>query len=104
MQAKNCERYRHNHPELHEGGQTIITECSQCAQGDCTAEVKQKVNRRRFKEIERLLFTGQKKVTIHDTGENWNQRYQEIIALPQNTQLERSTKYIALVTLNKDCK
>ena len=43
-------------------------------------------------------------MVIHDTGENWNERYQKIISLPEGTELERSSKYIALDALNKDCE
>lgn len=96
--------HRHSHPELHPSQGTIISDCQQCSQGDSGAELRQKINRQKFMEIERLLFAGQKKVTIYDTGENWNQRFQKIVVLPENTQLERSSKYIALDALNKDCE
>lgn len=103
-QEANCVNHRSTHPELHPTRGTLVTDCQQCAQGDSTAELRQKINRQKFMEIERLLFAGQKKVTIYDTGENWNQRYQKIILLPESTQLERSSKYIALNALNKDCE
>jgi hypothetical protein len=96
--------HRRTHPELRDAMPSVVTECPQCAQGDSQAELRHKINRQKFMEIERLLFTGQKKVIIYDTGENWNQRFQKIIVLPEKTQLERSSKYIALDTLNKDCK
>ena len=103
-QEANCVDHRTAHPEVHKTHGHIITDCGACAQGDTIAELRQKINRQKFMEIERLLFAGQKKVTIYDTGENWNQRFQKIIVLPEDTQLERSAKYIALDTLNKDCK
>lgn len=103
-QEANCVEHRKAHPELHKTRGSVISECQQCAQGDTMAELRHKINRQKFMEIERLLFLGQKKVTIYDTGENWNQRFQKIIVLPEVTQLERSAKYIALDALNKDCK
>mmetsp|Transcript_9515 Transcript_9515/g.17842 ORF Transcript_9515/g.17842 Transcript_9515/m.17842 type:complete len:990 (+) Transcript_9515:148-3117(+) len=101
-QEANCVNHRKTHPELHATRGALVTDCQQCAQGDSMAELRQKLNRQKFIEIERLLFAGQKKVTIYDTGENWNQRFQKIILLPEDTQLERSSKFIALNALNKD--
>jgi hypothetical protein len=66
------------------------------------SELKQKIFRQKFKEIEKMLFYRQRKVTINDLGDNWNKRYQRIIGLSENTILERTTKYSELSILNHD--
>jgi hypothetical protein len=130
-QEKDCIIYRQNHPELHPiHHQPQIRSCAICRQdtpADTTgcletntgingssegggsssvllddSELKQKHFRQKFKEIEKMLFFQQRKVTINDLGDNWNKRYQRIINLSENTILERTTKYSELSILNHD--
>jgi hypothetical protein len=118
-QEKDCIRYRDNHPELIpqtiHGSSSLreeekepknstmrILSCNICKQGDSDSQLKQKISRIKFQEIERMLFSGQRKITINDSGDNWNKRYQRIIHLPENTILERTAKYSELSMLNHD--
>jgi hypothetical protein len=41
-------------------------------------------------------------LVITVSGDNWNQRFQRIIALPESSTLERYLKYSELYALNKD--
>ena len=109
-QEKDCIRYRNNHPEIVPGSggdetktsSIQILSCNICKQGDMDSQLKQKISRIKFQEIERMLFSGQRKITINDSGDNWNKRYQRIIHLPENTLLERTAKYSELSMLNHD--
>ena len=69
-QESNCRHYRNTHPELINGGETLnITQCEKCMQGHEEAEVEEKVCHRQYQEVERLLFNGQKRITVNDSGE-----------------------------------
>jgi len=101
-QEKDCYNHRMTHPTIEKDGTQCVATCDTCSQGDPAAELKQKIMRLKFREIEKLLFTGRRKITINDSGDNWNQRYQRIISMPENTPLERSAKYSLLSMLNHD--
>lgn len=101
-QEKNCIDDRNSHPEVREDGTHIVPNCVTCRRGDRDAELKQKLDRMKFKEVEKLLFQGHQKVTISDSGDNWNQRYQRIMSLPENTAIDRAQKYSQLSMLNND--
>mmetsp|Transcript_22531 Transcript_22531/g.32926 ORF Transcript_22531/g.32926 Transcript_22531/m.32926 type:complete len:1011 (+) Transcript_22531:60-3092(+) len=101
-QESNCKKHRSTHPVIQEDGTLLVMHCDTCTQGEAAAEVRQKVSHQRYCEIDRLLFSGQKKLTVNDAGDNWNQRFQRIMDMPENTDLERSIKYAELYTLNHD--
>lgn len=98
----SCKQYRKAHPEILSDNTVVIATCETCKQGEVSAEVKQKVFHQRYQEIDKLLFSGQSKLTVDDTGENWNRQFQIIMDMPENTKLERSHKYHLLATLNND--
>lgn len=89
----SCKQYRKSHPEIREDNSVVISSCETCKQGEVTAELNQKIFHQRYQEIEKLLFYGQNKITVDDTGENWNRQFQTILDMPEKTQLERSYKY-----------
>lgn len=80
----------------------VTIECEACSRGEKAAELKHKVDKLAFKEIQHLLFSDQPRITINDTGENWNQRFQAALELSENTQEERLYKYRMLTSINRD--
>lgn len=68
-QEANCKKHRNAHPELIEGGTVLsVTKCHKCLQGDPQAEVDEKVCHQRYHEVDHLLFSGQKRMTVNDSG------------------------------------
>ena len=101
-QEKNCINHRNSHPEILQDGSHVVPSCVTCYRGDEDAELKQKLDRMKFKEVEKLLFQGITRVTINDSGDNWNQRYQRIMSFPEITASDRALKYSQLSMLNHD--
>jgi hypothetical protein len=95
-QETNCKKHR----DRVLGG--YETACDTCTQGDKDAEIRQKFDRHGFQEIQGLLFKGQPRLGIHDTGDNWNQRFQLALEMPESTESERLYKYMYLNMVNQD--
>jgi hypothetical protein len=68
-QEANCKKFRNTHPEVVDNGTVLsVTKCDKCLQGDAQAEVDEKVCHQRYHEVDHLLFAGQKRMTVNDSG------------------------------------
>lgn len=98
-----CEINRRTHPEIKEDHSQVFLECEACEQlSNKGAELKQQLYYRRYQEVDRLLFFKQTKITINDSGDNWNRQFQRIMEMPEESKSDRVRKYAMLSTLNKD--
>ena len=100
-QESACKQFRCSHPVI-EGEERIVAECDICTAGETGASVSEKLSRRQYQDVQRLLFTGQKKMTVDDTGDNWNMRFQSAVDMPEKTRDEAIAKYQTLSAINQD--
>ena len=101
-QEANCKAHRNSHPQLLHNKTLMIHDCDTCAHGDAAAEIRQRICRQRYQEVEKLLFTGKSLITVNDLGDNWNQRFQRIREMPESNIEDKTRKYAALSALNRD--
>lgn len=106
-QESMCKTHRQTHPtiKLGSGGtddEIQVIACAACGEGDMSAIIRQKVTRKQYQDVQKLLFWGQTRMTIDDTGDNWNQRFQRALDLPEDSMDEKILKYQALSAINKD--
>jgi hypothetical protein len=104
-QESNCKADRAAHPTVCRVGgvdQLTVPECAACGEGEKEASVKQKVARKQYQDVQKLLFWGQPAMTVEDTGDNWNQRFQRAMDMPEDSVDERILKFQTLSATNKD--
>jgi len=87
-----CEQYQ---KELQKGE----FECEACQEGETD---KYRADRIAFCAMERMLFENDSQILVHDTGDNWNARFQQALQMPQNTPLQRRARWHALGSVSKD--
>lgn len=106
-QESTCRAHRNDNPFIKRGvngapDEIQIVGCVACGEGEVAATVQQKITRKQYQDVQKLLFWGQPKMTVDDTGDNWNQRFQRAIDLPEASIDEKIEKYQTLSAINKD--
>lgn len=106
-QESTCKLHRHGNPTIKRGvngakDDIQIISCVACGEGEIEAAVQQKISRKQYQDVQKLLFWGQQKMTVEDTGDNWNQRFQRALDMPESCMDEKITKYQTLSAINKD--
>lgn len=106
-QESTCKAHRQDNPTIKRGqngepDKIQVTACVACGEGEMEATVQQKIARKQYQDVQKLLFWGQQAMTVEDTGDNWNQRFQRAMDLPEGNMEECILKYQTLSAINKD--
>jgi hypothetical protein len=107
LQESKCKTFRNSHPTGtlgvgNEENNWIVDTCEVCEEGESGSSISEKISRRQYQDVQRLLFSGQKKITVQDTGDNWNQRFQRALDMPEGTAEDKIFKYKTLSAINND--
>jgi Clustered mitochondria/Translation initiation factor eIF3 subunit 135 len=85
-QSEACQRYIAKHPlQLHPSTfeplhSPLPHRCINCARGDLKTSHAELQERKRYKDINRLLFANTARIIVNDDGENWNARFIEALS------------------------
>eukprot|EP00752_Nemacystus_decipiens_P004466 g4078.t1 len=96
-QEKLCRQQRE---EMRAG---LHVECEACASaGKKSADIKSRNLKKAWKDADELLFKGMARLQMSDRGDNWNERWQEALALPNKTAMEVQCKRSSLDAVYSD--
>jgi hypothetical protein len=73
-----------------------------CGRDNEAAVLREKLDRALYSEVYNTLFENHLRISVQDTGDNWNERFQLALAMPENTQADRILKYKCMSSLNSD--
>ena len=107
LQESKCKNFRNSHPTGTHGvgmgeNNWQVDTCEVCDEGESGSSVSEKISRRQYQDVQRLLFSGLKKITVQDTGDNWNQRFQKALDMPEETIEDKMFKYKTLSAINNE--
>jgi len=76
--------------------------CACCDRGESAGKYAHQVESLQFMQLSKMLFQDHFRQNVHDTGENWNSRFQTLLSLEEKTLEDRVHKYSCLSALNND--
>lgn len=90
--SKDCAKFR----------QDKKISCACCDRGESAGKYAHQIESLQFMHLSKLLFQDHFRQNVHDTGENWNSRFQALLSLEEKTLEDRVYKYGCLSALNND--
>ncbi|CAM9754308.1 unnamed protein product, partial [Scytosiphon promiscuus] len=81
----------------------LQVDCEACASaGKKSADIKSRNLKKAWRDADDLLFKGMPSVQMTDRGDNWNERWQEALSLPNNTEMDKGYRRSSLDAVYSD--
>ncbi|CAM9490420.1 unnamed protein product [Pylaiella littoralis] len=103
MIAKELKQYKFCHQQREEMRAGLHVDCDACASaGKKSADMRARFLKKAYKDTDELLFKGMARVQMSDRGDNWNERWQEALSLPNGSNMERGYRRSSLDAVYSD--
>ncbi|CAM9443280.1 unnamed protein product, partial [Ectocarpus fasciculatus] len=81
----------------------LHVDCEACSSaGKKSADIRSRNQKKAWKDADELLFKGMARVQMSDRGDNWNERWQEALSLPNKTKMDITYKRRSLDAVYSD--
>ncbi|CAM9742313.1 unnamed protein product, partial [Ectocarpus sp. 4 AP-2014] len=81
----------------------LHVDCEACSSaGKKSADIKSRNQKKAWKDTDELLFKGMARVQMSDRGDNWNDRWQRALSLPNKTKMDITYKRRSLDAVYSD--